>query len=136
MITIKQREADYMVKFPYDPVIVDTVKTIPGRRWNPDEKLWTVPSDKLGWLIKLLETEGYSDQIRILSNEELGINQTLDATTNIPEVDISNIHFYVKPGSVPYPHQIDFMKWSIHREAAGNKSGFVLADEPGLGKTV
>ena len=28
------------------------------------------------------------------------------------------------------------MKWSIYREAAGNKSGFVLADEPGLGKTV
>ena len=136
MITITQHNDEYIVKFPYDIAIINIVKVIPGRRWDADRKLWLVPNDKLGWLVRLLNENGYSDQVKIISNEQLGVNQTLDTTTDIPEIDLSNVHFYVKDGCKPYPHQLDFMKWAIHREAVGNRSGFVLADEPGLGKTL
>lgn len=136
MITIKQQEdKTYAVKFPYDPRAVELVKLVPGRRWIPEHKIWTVPEDKMGWLVKILTEDGYGNQIRILTDEELNKNQTLDKTVSIPDIDISNVQFYVKEGATPYKHQLDFMKWAIYRQAVGNKSGFLLADEPGLGKS-
>lgn len=136
MITIKQLpEGNYAIKFPYDAMLIDLIKQIPGRRWEPDKKLWTVPNDKLGWVIRLIEDAGRRDEIRILSDEELGVNSTLDATMDIPNIDVSNVPFYVKEGATPYKHQIEFMKWALYRQSMGDKSGFLLADEPGLGKT-
>jgi hypothetical protein len=31
------------LSFPYDPNIVEIIKTINGRRWIPGEKVWTIP---------------------------------------------------------------------------------------------
>ena len=31
---------------PYDPDFVDAVKNIPGRRWDPVTKEWSVPASK------------------------------------------------------------------------------------------
>lgn len=136
MIIITQCADDrYAVKFPYNPILVNAIKTIPGRRWEPDKKIWTVGNDKLGWVVKLFSDEGFSDQIKILSDEAPGVNQTLDKTVNIPDIDLSNIHFYVKEGSTPYRHQLDFMRWAVYRQSMGVLEGFVLADEQGLGKT-
>lgn len=33
----------YSLKTPYDPDIVSAIKAIPGRKWNPDQKVWMVP---------------------------------------------------------------------------------------------
>jgi SWI/SNF-related matrix-associated actin-dependent regulator of chromatin subfamily A-like protein 1 len=32
------------VRFPYDPKMIQAIKAIQGRRWNPKEKFWTVPN--------------------------------------------------------------------------------------------
>ncbi|PIV23033.1 MAG: hypothetical protein COZ69_13980 [Deltaproteobacteria bacterium CG_4_8_14_3_um_filter_45_9] len=32
-----------IVSFPYDPLLVEKVKTIDGRRWHPAEKHWSFP---------------------------------------------------------------------------------------------
>jgi len=32
-----------IVKFPYERTLVDAVKAIPGRSWNPEKKVWTLP---------------------------------------------------------------------------------------------
>lgn len=34
---------DIEVRFPYDPVLIETIKTVQGWRWCPDGKYWTVP---------------------------------------------------------------------------------------------
>lgn len=45
------------VRFPYDPKKVAAVKNIPGRRWNPDQKVWTVPANAVS--AKALEEMGF-----------------------------------------------------------------------------
>ncbi len=34
---------DYALRFAFDPRVVRAVKSIPGRRFDPDRKLWLVP---------------------------------------------------------------------------------------------
>ena len=35
------------IEFPYDETLVRTVKTLPQRRWDPDNKAWYVPFDHI-----------------------------------------------------------------------------------------
>lgn len=46
-----------IVSFPYDPLLIQKVKSIDGRRWHPLEKHWSFPSSK-GTLEKILELFG------------------------------------------------------------------------------
>ena len=135
MIDVRQNRDVYEVTFKYDPNIIYLVKNVPGRRWNPDSKMWTVPKDKLGFLLAQFKGTPYEGILRVHSEENLNVNSTLDTTTFIPDIDLSKIPFYVKEGAKPYQHQLDFMKWSLDRQLNGNKGGFVLADDQGLAKT-
>jgi len=53
----KDSSGRIVVSFPYDPLIVENVKTIEGRRWHPLEKHWSFPSSK-GTFEKILEAFG------------------------------------------------------------------------------
>lgn len=136
MILVRQNDDLYEVTFSYDPGIIYHVKNVPGRKWIPEKKMWTVPKDRLGFLINEFKGTVYEKYVQIQSEEDLNINASLDPTTTIPDIDLSKIPFYVKEGAKPYQHQLDFMKWAIDRQQKGNMSGFILADQPGLGKTV
>lgn len=136
MINVVQNNEIYEISFPYDPNIVALVKNVPGRRWNPEAKIWTIPRDRLGFLITEFKGTKYETIINIVSDEHLNENQTLDSTTNIPDIDISQVPFRIKSGFKPYKHQLDFMKWAIDRQNHGNMKGFILADDMGLSKTI
>lgn len=136
MIIVKQNGDVYEISFPYDPAVVDIVRNVHGRRWIPQEKIWTVPLNSLGFFINAVKGTVYESQVKISSQEDLNLNETIATTVNIPEVDMSNVPFYVKDGATPYAHQLDFMKWAIHRQQSGIMSGFILADEMGCGKTL
>ena len=50
-----------IVSFPYDPLFVEKVKTIDGRRWHPAEKHWSflrldVGTKSLGKILSPLDT--------------------------------------------------------------------------------
>lgn len=138
MIQVIENDKEYIIKMPYDMQAISLVKNVPGRRWNPEQKVWTVPKDKLGFLINQFKGTKFEDLVSINSSEQLGVNDTLDATQSntIPDVDLSNETLYVKSGYSLYNHQLDFMKYAIARENKGNRSGFLLADQPGLGKAL
>ena len=51
---------------PYDPELIAKIKTIPGQRWHPEEKCWSVP-DSDGILDKLLS---------LFAGEQLEINSS------------------------------------------------------------
>lgn len=136
MIKVRQNGVVYEVSFPYDPNIVALVKNVPGRRWVQQAKFWTIPSDKLGFLLNQLKGTVYENSITIQSDENINENASIDATIQVPDVDISNIKFYVKPGSTPYKHQLDTLRYYIDRHERNLHSGFILGDEPGLGKTL
>jgi hypothetical protein len=43
-----------VVTFPYNPLLVEKVKTVPGRKWHPEGKHWSFP-DSDGILEKILK---------------------------------------------------------------------------------
>jgi len=56
-----------IVSFPYDPLLVEKVKIIDGRRWHPAEKHWSFPNTD-GTLQKIL---------KVFEGEELHIDPAL-----------------------------------------------------------
>lgn len=135
-MTVVQNGEVYEITFKYDPNLVSLVKQVAGRRWNPTRKLWTIPRNKLGFLLNILNNTPYASSVHIESEEDINVNATLDVTAQIPDIDVSKIHFYIKEGARPYKHQLDFLKYAIDRQRRGLKSGFILGDDPGLGKTI
>lgn len=125
----------YKIVFQYNPDIINLVKAVPGRRYVPEGKFWTVPTDRLGFLLKAFEGTQWQQNVHVYSDEQINVNATLDATTVIPDIDVSTIHYHIKEGCKPYQHQIDSLKYCIDRYRKGKKYGFVLGDEMGLGKT-
>jgi len=51
--SLKDRENNLMVSFPYNPQFVEKIKTIKGHRWHPEEKYWSFPNSN-GTLEKIL----------------------------------------------------------------------------------
>lgn len=135
-IQINQNGNYYEIKFKYDPTLVAMIKQIPGKEWNPGEKLWRIHKDKLGMLLNMLKGSKYADAYELQSNEQIGENAEIEPTTTIPNVDLTGIKLFVEDGSKLYPHQLDFMKYAIDRQRKGYGSGFLCADSPGLGKTI
>lgn len=138
MITAVQKQDIYEVRFSYNPEVLQLVKNVPGRKYVPEQKYWTIPVDRIGFLIEQFKNTPYSDQLKIYSAEHIYENATLDATNTaaIPDVDLSKIPLYVQEGKYLFQHQKDFMKFAIDRQKRGLYSGFLLADEQGLGKTI
>ncbi len=48
------------VRFPFDRGLVDLIKTLPDRRWNPTEKFWSVPDLNVVQLVDILFNKGFS----------------------------------------------------------------------------
>lgn len=132
MINVIQHNDIYQIHFKYDPYIVELVKQVPGRRWDPNNKFWTIPSNHLGMLINQFKGTMFESELRIYSDEDINVNASLDSTQKIPDVDISDVTFNVKKGCQPYQHQLDFMKYGIHNDG----KGFIVGDEMRLGKTI
>lgn len=135
-IRVVQNGDVYEVSFKYDPTLVHLIKQVPGKAWNPEAKLWTIPKDRLGFLYSQLKGTMYESAIQLFSNEQINVNMDLPTNDNIPDIDISGVHKYVREGAHLFKHQEDFLKYAIARQMTGNHHGFILADQPGLGKTV
>ncbi len=121
----------YNVSFDYDPEIVALIKQVPGRNWLPNQRAWAFPSDKLGFFLNMFKGTKYENCIQVYSQEDLGVNAEIKTTTHIPDIDISNIPFYIDPDEKPYEHQLDFMKYGI----AKSGRGFIVGDDMRMGKT-
>lgn len=132
MIHAVQNDLVYNLDFKYDPKLINIVKQVPGRRYIVTSKQWEIPADKLGWFLNLIKGTPYESQLQIHSTENIDVNESLDQTNQIPDVDISDITQYVRAGFHLYPHQVDFLKYMKSK----NRNGFILADSPGLGKTL
>lgn len=136
MIGVRENNDVYEIRSRYDPEFINIVKSIAGRRWIPERKIWTIPKDKLGFLIAAVRDTEFADQLAIQSSEDLDVNATLDKTASVPNIDLTGIPLYVEAGGSLYAHQKDTLRFAISRDNIGLHSGFLLADEPGLGKTL
>src|SRR6185295_13846600 len=48
------------VRFPFDRRLVDLVKSLPRRRFEINDKVWSVPEDDVVLLVELLQPEGFT----------------------------------------------------------------------------
>lgn len=112
-------EAEVRLSFPYEPLIVQQVKQIPGRKYDPETHTWTVP--KAQW--KNLRKNLPDLKVTTSDPEEL---QALEALENFTyEAVTTTIEGF--NGSL-YPFQTVAVGFLVARETA------LLADDMGLGK--
>ena len=135
MISVIQNGQQYEIRFRYDPELIDLVKNVPGRRWEPEIKAWVIPLARLGFFLAQVKGTKYESHVMIQSDESINVNASIDEPNKIPDIDISEYHYQVKEGLTPYKHQLDSLKFAKWRYENGLRSGFFLADEPGAAKT-
>jgi len=112
-----------MLDFKYHPRIVATVKSITGRRYNPKDKSWEIPIENVGETLEKLEPLGFVPHIEV--KKILGEQQTAIEASEMLKTD----HKY--EGDLPL---FDFQKTGA--SFIRNLPAVLLADVPGLGKTI
>lgn len=104
------------VSFDYDGRIVDFIKKMGTRIYNPDNRTWEMPINNIISLCNKFEDieiiiEGFYEDLHKIELEN-----------DIPK----NIIFKTKP----FPHQLDGIRFGL------NHDRFLLCDDQGLGKTL
>ena len=117
MITIIETPYHYEVTFPYKPKLVTEIKSIPGRRFLMEKKCWTIPREQkdnlLDWAHRYTSNP--------FNTEEVSVSY------DIPELPELSIDLPLKRNLFPYQRR--GVAYGIE------KKRFIIADEPGLGKT-
>ncbi len=107
------------LKTEYDPELIEKIKSLPGRRWHPGIKVWSVPltTDNIEALIK---------KIGVRNAQLIDIYRQEVQKVQIPEdVEILDYEFKTKP----YKHQ------KIMFHLARQREEFAFLCETGTGKT-
>lgn len=104
------------VSFDYDGRVVDFIKKMGTRIYNPDNRSWEMPINNIVSLCNKFEDieiiiEGFYEDLHKIELEN-----------DIPK----NIIFKTKP----FPHQLDGIRFGL------NHDRFLLCDDQGLGKTL
>lgn len=103
-----------VLKFDYDQTLINYIKNMPIRSYDPDTKMWEIPLEQFPRFIDF-----YRNPITL--------HITFKETEQENKVEIPTD--YIFPFN-PYPHQLEGIKFGL------NHNRFLLADQQGLGKTV
>lgn len=110
-----QTECSAFVSFEYDAKVVNTLRSLPFKNYNPENKTWEVPTDKVKFLIESFEG------MAITLTGRLSMLEDRPVSLELPE------GFKFK--TQPYKHQIEGIKYGLDYDR------WFLGDEQGLGKT-
>lgn len=116
MLTINQTPSVFEITFQYRPSIKDDVKAIPGSKWNPVKKTWTVPIAENQQVQTLIQKYGIWQQSE--QPEEYDV---------IPELPELNSELQLKRPL------FEFQSKGVAQGLAFKT--FINGDQPGLGKT-
>ena len=112
---LKDSEYSAFIKFDYNSKIVDAIRELPFRYYNPIETEWEVPTNKVEYLINKLK--GFD--IKICG--KLTIFEDKNTNIGLPE----GFEFKTKP----FSHQLEGVEYGLKYDR------WFLGDEQGLGKT-
>jgi hypothetical protein len=105
------------IRFPYEPAMVENVRSLEGRKWNPDGKFWSAWAS----LDNLSKLQGFGFEL------DAACLQILNPAP-VEEVKITSNDLNI-PGL--YPFQLEGVKFLESKN--GNA---LIGDEMGLGKTI
>ena len=112
---LKDSEYSAFIKFDYNSKIVDAIRELPFRYYNPSETEWEVPTNKVEYLINKLKEFDIKICGKITIFEDKNIN------IGLPE----GFEFKTKP----FSHQLEGVEYGLKYDR------WFLGDEQGLGKT-
>jgi SWI/SNF-related matrix-associated actin-dependent regulator 1 of chromatin subfamily A len=128
-VTIRGAGDRAEIAFPYDPAVVEAVREIPGRRWDPARKVWSAPLSSARHLAAFVTRTGATEdsaliaQIRAAAGDQdaaVVASRATDADIDLPE-----------PQGLAYmPFQRAGIAFAIAHP------NVLIADEMGLGKTI
>ena len=132
IIEFDSRLGSLAVKFPYDPLAVSLVKTVPGRRYDKDTKIWYIPSGSLRALQQEAARRGFnivlSERLRLAQNHG---QQDKAELRRAKEMNDSPMDLPTKTDARPYQRAgIRYLQLALRKF-----KGALLADDMGLGKT-
>jgi len=106
---------ELIVSFAYDPDMVTVIKTIPGRKWDPERMKWIIPISQIKTLIERfnLTSQHFTPEAQCLLSSTNQKNESFELATKIP--------------------LYQFQKTSCQK--ALRKTSYALFLEMGLGKT-
>jgi SWI/SNF-related matrix-associated actin-dependent regulator 1 of chromatin subfamily A len=117
---------NYLVHFSYRPILVNRIKEIPGRSFDPKTKAWIVPAGSREALDRFTKSVVNFEPVRWMDNVQE--RRVTEMEWFIPEMPELTVHHGLKVE--PYPYQ----KQGIARGLEFKR--FMNTDEPGLGKTL
>lgn len=122
----------YVVKFAYDPQLVGVVKMLPGRRWEPIAKCWTIPRSTLPALLQKVPTAVLAPEI-VAAQDTAAASRLVQETTraDMTARALSRLEDIIPTLSrTLFEHQLVGARWLIEARQC------ILADDMGLGKTM
>ena len=112
---LKDSEYSAFIKFDYNSKIVDAIRELPFRYYNPSETEWEVPTNKVEYLINKLK----EFDIKICG--KITIFEDKNTNIELPE----GFEFKTKP----FSHQLEGVEYGLKYDR------WFLGDEQGLGKS-
>jgi SWI/SNF-related matrix-associated actin-dependent regulator of chromatin subfamily A-like protein 1 len=118
-MTITETGRGFEVVFPYNPRIVQDVKSITGSYFRGKDKTWVVPGHRER------EIEFLKKKYNIPVEPVIDTPELLGEVPPMPELDVE-VNLLVKP----FPYQNNGIAYNrIHKKT-------IIGDQPGLGKTL
>ena len=139
------RENPILVKFPYNKELIEEIKSIPGRKYDPNEKGWNIPDQFLPMAANMIQDyyPNIADILRdfsTLTNPKPDIGN-LNTAKDIEELDAQYSQKAVQDVKDRLQTPYDLYAYQeiavAFLEARANTSkGALIGDQPGLGKTI
>jgi len=111
------------VRFPYSPIILERLRTVPGRRWNPEGKFWSIPAVR-DCLLMVMDISGMLPEM--LPADLRGIVGGEEEEEEVLDMSEVDKHEFL---TEPYGHQ----RKNLARLLSHTR--WLLADECGTGKS-
>jgi SNF2 family DNA or RNA helicase len=133
---------------PYDPELVNIIKSIEGRLFCKDPTMWTVPSKRAQELLEKVAGLNFDIDPKIGEAIEAEERKMIDVTTkkeSLAMAQAAHIHSLINllDLSAPLPvgwalrdYQVKGVQWLLAHSRDGLGPGAILADDMGCGKTV
>lgn len=107
----------FLITFKFNPRLVELVKTLPGRGWDPVNKCWSVPEDHEAFVRRFAQNYGFRFSEDI-ADEIVGV------APELPE-----LRYEIPLKLTLFPYQAKGVAYCIEKKKV------IIGDQPGLGKT-
>lgn len=112
----------FVIRFQYMPSLVERVKDLPDRRWNPEMKAWTVPSEHRE------AVEKFAKSYRFTMSEPVA--EVIQQPREYPEVVLPDLNVEIALKGQLFDFQTKGVAYILQ------KKRLIVGDQMGLGKTI